>query len=220
MEKRDTIFLNRRDAGEQLARELKNIAVKDGVVMAIPRGGVVVGAEVARELKLPLDLIIPRKVGAPNNPEVALGAVTQDGTAIFNQDLLVFLGLKEKDLSHLVKKQIEEIHRRMACYRGKAEYPEYDGRQIILVDDGIATGYTVLAALRSIRKMFQPRELILAVPVMPHDIMDSMEREVDRVIALLVPVDFQAVGQYYLDFSQTTDEEVIELLKKQAAIGS
>ncbi|WP_152947657.1 phosphoribosyltransferase [Desulfofundulus thermobenzoicus] len=206
------IFVDRVDAGRQLAARLRGICGRDGLVLAIPRGGVVVGAQIARELGLPLDVVIPRKVGAPHNPEVAIGAVTQDGTTFYNRTLLDFLGLGEDELQEQVELQKKEIKRRMLLYRGRVDYPDYSGRQVILVDDGIATGYTVLAALRWIRRQFAPGELILAVPVAPTDVVDRLGEEVDRLVVLLVPEDFYAVGQFYQDFSQTTDEEVITLL--------
>lgn len=208
------IFVDRVDAGRQLAARLRGICGRDGLVLAIPRGGVVVGAQIARELGLPLDVVIPRKVGAPHNPEVAIGAVTQDGTTFYNRTLLDFLGLGEDELQEQVELQKKEIKRRMLLYRGRVDYPDYSGRQVILVDDGIATGYTVLAALRWIRRQFAPGELILAVPVAPTDVVDRLGEEVDRLVVLLVPEDFYAVGQFYQDFSQTTDEEVITLLSR------
>ncbi|HHW43187.1 MAG TPA: phosphoribosyltransferase [Desulfotomaculum sp.] len=208
------MFVDRVDAGRQLAARLRGICGRDGLVLAIPRGGVVVGAQIARELGLPLDVVIPRKVGAPHNPEVAIGAVTQDGTTFYNRTLLDFLGLGEDELQEQVELQKKEIKRRMLLYRGRVDYPDYSGRQVILVDDGIATGYTVLAALRWIRRQFAPGELILAVPVAPTDVVDRLGEEVDRLVVLLVPEDFYAVGQFYQDFSQTTDEEVITLLSR------
>jgi len=173
---------------------------------------------VARSLKIPLDLVIPRKIGAPHNPEAAVGAVAQDGTTIFNHQALSVLGIREEDLQEVVEEQIKEIRRRMKMYRGREDYPSYDNRQVIVVDDGIATGYTVLAALRSVKNMFKLKELVLAVPVAPSDTLEILKTEVDRVVCLLTPPDFYAVGQFYVDFSQTTDEEVISLLQESGNI--
>ncbi|RKO65524.1 phosphoribosyltransferase [Desulfofundulus salinus] len=211
------IFSDRVEAGKKLAGEMAGVCKHNGLVLAIPRGGVVVGAEIARSLGMPLDVIIPRKIGAPHNPEVAIGAVTQDGTTFFNHSLLAFLGLEEKDLTGLVDEQKREIKRRMILYRGGVEYPDYSGRCIIVVDDGIATGYTVLAALRWIRQKFKPQKLILAVPVAPRDTLDRLKDEVDQLVVLAAPDDFYAVGQFYRDFSQTTDQEVIQILKERTA---
>ncbi|SHI67508.1 phosphoribosyltransferase [Desulfofundulus thermosubterraneus] len=211
------VFADRVEAGKKLAMELAGTCKQNGVVLAIPRGGVVVGAEIARILGMTLDVIIPRKIGAPHNPEVAIGAVTQDGITFFNKPLLNFLELEEKDLARMVEREKREIERRMLLYRGQMEYPDYSGRCIIVVDDGIATGYTVKAALRWIRQKFKPQKLILAVPVAPQDTLDRLEDEVDQLVVLETPDDFYAVGQFYLDFSQTTDQEVIQILKERTA---
>jgi len=212
------IFKNREDAGKKLAAALKGRPAGDGVVLAVPRGGVVVGAQVARELDLPLDLIIPRKIGVPGNQEVAIGAVAQDGTAIFDEKLLKILSLSQLDLQDDIIRQVEEICRRMKNYRGKEDYPSYSGKRIIIVDDGVATGYTILAAIRSCKKMFRHKKLILAVPVAPPDTIEMLKKEADEVICLFAPADFYAVGQFYLDFTQTSDEEVVRLFKELSNI--
>lgn len=207
------VFEDRADAGQKLADKLAGYISEDGLVLAIPRGGVVVGAEVARRFGLELDLIIPRKIGSPQNPEMAVGAVTQDGTTILNQRLVEVLRISQPELSEKIDYEINEIKRRMLLYRGGENGRDYKGRQIIVVDDGVATGYTMLAALRSARN-FQPRELILAIPVAPPDTLEVLEKEVDVVVCLLVPGNFYAVGQFYVDFDQTDDDEVIEILKE------
>ena len=215
------VFQDREEAGQRLAQALKDTggSFRDGVVLAVPRGGVVVGAQVARELGLPLDLIIPRKIGAPHNPEAAVGAVAQDGTAIFDRHILNVLRLREEDLEADIEREVAEIRRRMKKYRGKEDYPPYDGKKIILVDDGVATGYTILAAIRSVKNMFHPAELVLAIPVAPPDTLTMLKKEVDRAICLLTPANFYAVGQFYVDFGQTADEEVIVLLREFARPG-
>lgn len=212
------VFQDRAEAGRRLAEALKGTgeSFRGGVVLAVPRGGVVVGAQVARGLGLPLDLIIPRKIGAPHKPEAAIGAVAQDGTAIFDRRILNVLGLREEDLEEDIAREVAEIRRRMKRYRGKEDYPPYDGKKIILVDDGVATGYTILAAIRSLKNMFHPAELVLAVPVAPPDTLAMLKKEVDRAVCLLTPANFYAVGQFYVDFAQTTDEEVIDLLRELA----
>lgn len=206
------LFTDRAAAGARLAERLRYEDLPDGLVLGIPRGGVVVAAEVARALNLPLDIIVPRKIGAPRNPELAVGAVTQDGTAIYNEALLRRLHLKPADLAAEVDRQIEEIGRRMAAYRGSRSGPEVAGRTVVLVDDGIATGYTVLAALRSLRRAGAAR-IVLAVPVAPPETLANLEAEVDRIVCLESPREFYAVGQFYQDFGQTTDEEVVALLR-------
>ncbi|WP_369691333.1 phosphoribosyltransferase [Desulfolucanica intricata] len=146
------IFKDRRDAGKKLARELAEYKLSESIIFAIPRGGVIVGAEIAQKLELDLDLIIPRKIGAPFNPEVAVGAVAQDGTVIFAKELLERLGLTKDDFQEQIKNEIKEINRRMELYRNNNSYPDYNLKNIILVDDGIATGYTVFAAIAYIKK--------------------------------------------------------------------
>jgi len=207
------LFKDRVDAGRQLADKLSGQIGKDGLVLAIPRGGVVVGAEVARKFGLGLDLIIPRKIGAPQNPEVAIGAVTQDGTTIFDRRLIGLLGVSEPEIEDKISCEISEINRRMSLYRGSENHEDYAGRQLVVVDDGVATGYTMLAALRSARN-FHPRELILAIPVSPPDTLEMLKKEVDRTVCLYSPEDFYAVGQFYQRFDQTEDDEVIRILKE------
>jgi len=206
------MFKNRQEAGLKLARELRNKGIVNGVIMAIPRGGIVVAAIIGKELNLPVDLIIPRKIGAPSNPEMAVGAVTQDGTSIYDYSILARLGLREEDLQETVEEQIREIKRRMISYRGSDSYPDYSGKEIILVDDGVATGSTVLAAIKSLYRLFKPRRLTLAVPVAPPDVIAKLSKEVDETVCLLEPEIFMFVGQFYDDFGQVEDDEVIELL--------
>lgn len=209
------MFEDRADAGRRLADRLAADSFPDGLVLAVPRGGVVVAAPVAERLGLPLDVIIPRKIGAPQNPELAIGAVTEDGTVIWDRMLTAQIGLDEADLAPLVGKGMAEIKRRSAAYRGGRARADFAGRTVVLVDDGIATGSTILAALRSIRKG-KPRAIVLAVPVAPPDTLERLSREVDRVVCLESPVAFYAVGQFYRDFTQTTDAEVVDLLRRSA----
>ncbi|SHF44121.1 Predicted phosphoribosyltransferase [Desulforamulus putei DSM 12395] len=206
------MFKNRIDAGQRLAESLKKINIQEGIVIAVPRGGVVVGAQVAQALDIPLDIIIPKKVGAPQNPEVAVGAVTEDGTVIYNQNLLNRLGLSEKDLAPAVQKIISEIKRRMTAYRGSSKSPDFSGKHVILVDDGIATGFTIMAALRSIKNA-GCQAVTLAIPVAPPDTVERLEKEVDHLVCLVSEEPFYAVGQFYRDFSQISDDEVISILK-------
>ncbi|MGQ5712472.1 phosphoribosyltransferase [Desulforudis sp. DRI-14] len=209
------MFQDRVEAGRLLAAELKEIGpVKDGVVVAIPRGGVVVGAEVAKALDIPMDVIVPRKIGAPFNPEVAVGAVTEDGTTIFDERALRLLGLARESLDDAVKVQLAEIARRTQLYRSGKDPLPLEGKTVILVDDGVATGYTTLAALRSVKNA-RPARVVLAVPVAPPDTAEMLSGEVDEMICLLTPEPFYAVGQFYRRFDQTTDEEVIALLARR-----
>ncbi|MDA8096278.1 MAG: phosphoribosyltransferase [Desulforudis sp.] len=206
------MFVDRIDAGRRLAERMAGESFNDGLVLGIPRGGVVVAAQVAEKLDLPLDIIIPRKIGVPYNPEVAIGAVTQDGTVILDEHLMALTGLDEADLKPQIEHEIAEIARRTRLYRGDRPEPDYANRTVILVDDGIATGSTTLAALRSIRKA-NPRVVVLAVPVAPPETLRRLAKDVDRVVCLESPSAFYAVGQFFLHFDQTTDDQVIALLK-------
>ncbi|MCL6612581.1 MAG: phosphoribosyltransferase [Peptococcaceae bacterium] len=206
------MFRDRADAGRKLAAELKKLDPADAVVLCIPRGGVVVGAEVAGEIGASLDLIIPRKIGSPYNPEVAIGAVAQDGSTFLNRDQISLIGIRKKDLDGLIEREVREIKRRMAGYRGSAEYPDFRNKTLILVDDGAATGYTMLAAAGFAKKSLQPGRLIIAVPVAPPDTLELFGRVADEVVCLCAPDNFYAVGQFYHNFAQTTDKEVLSIL--------
>ncbi len=209
-------FYDRADAGKQLAEALSFLKGRaDLLVLAVPRGGVVVGAQVARALDAPLDVIIARKIPAPGNPELAIGAVTADGALVLDNDLVERLGVSEQYIETATAREQAEIERRLRAYRNNRPPVQVAGKTVVLVDDGVATGATTLAAIRSLRR--QPlRELILAVPVGPPETITLLEREVDRVVVLETPEPFWAVGVFYEQFEQTTDAEVIELLNEYA----
>jgi putative phosphoribosyl transferase len=207
-----TLFADRVDAGKRLAQALRAHVGKDAVVLAIPRGGVVVGYEVAKALALSLDVIIPRKIGAPNNPELAIGAMTEDGTILLDDRLVDYLNVSQEYIEEESETQKAEIHRRLRLYRGDIPYPSLKGREVILIDDGIATGSTMKAALASVRKR-GAKSVIIAIPVGPPSTIRELEKEADRVVCLHDPEAFYAIGQFYGDFTQTQDEEVIRLLK-------
>lgn len=200
-------YQDRQDAGKRLAEQLIEFINNNPLVLTIPRGGVLVAKEVAEYLKSPLDLIIPRKIGAPVNPELAIGAVTQDGTILLNDRLVKKFNITNQEVLEEAELLVQEIKRRIKEYRGSTEMPEIKGRTVILVDDGIATGFTIKAALLSI-KNYEPREIILAVPVATPKVLESLAAEVDKIICLYTPEDFFAVGQFYEDFEQVSDDEV------------
>lgn len=204
-------FKNRVDAGKQLASALKP-ASKDAIVLAIPRGGVVVGFEVAKALGVQLDAVITRKIGAPDNAEFAIGAVAEDGTAILDDNIVGMLRVSEGYISEEVERQKLEIKRRLLRYRGDVPYPSLENREVIVVDDGVATGSTLKAAIMSIRKK-GARTIIVAVPVGPPHTVQELSRLADRVVCLRMPEPFYAIGEFYDDFEQTEDEEGIKLLK-------
>jgi putative phosphoribosyl transferase len=213
-----TLFADRVDAGKRLAQDLKAHVSKDAVVLAIPRGGVVVGYEVAKALVLSLDVIIPRKIGAPNNPELAIGAMTEDGTILLDDRLVDYLNVSQEYIEEESEAQKAEIHRRLRLYRGDIPYPSLKGREVILIDDGIATGSTMKAALASVRKR-GAKSVIIAIPVGPPSTIRELEKEADSVVCLHAPEAFYAIGQFYEDFTQTQDEEVIRLLKLNKQLG-
>jgi predicted phosphoribosyltransferase len=206
-------FVNRVDAGKRLVQALKDFASKKAVVLAIPRGGVVVGFEIAKALNLPLDVIIPRKIGAPYNPELAIGAVAEDGTAILDENLIAYLGVSQQYIKEESQRQKEEMKRRLKLYRQDSFYYSLEGLDVIVVDDGIATGSTMKAALASVKNQ-GAASITVAIPVGPPSTIEELKKMADTVVCLLTPEDFQAIGQFYDDFSQTTDEEVIALLKQ------
>jgi predicted phosphoribosyltransferase len=210
-------FIDRADAGRKLAKLLLKYRGRDGVVLALPRGGVPVAAEVARALEMPLDLITARKVGHPGNPEYAIAAVTETGELAVNPDEVAELDRHWFDRA--VAAQREEAQRRHERYIGDRPPIPVAGRVAIVVDDGIATGLTVRAAIMQARKR-KPGKLILAVPVAPRDTADSLANDVDEFIACDVPAMFMgAVGAYYQDFSQTSDEEVAAILAEMRKPG-
>jgi predicted phosphoribosyltransferase len=214
------VFRDRREAGELLAEAILRKydgTLENPVVVAIPRGGVVVAEPIAEALNAPLELVIPRKIGAPFNEEFAIAAVTEDGTVLMNPsitgDVAYRLGISEDYIKRKALEEIEEIKRRKEKYLGSREKIPLTGREVILVDDGIATGLTVKAAIASLRKE-KPKKIILAVPVMPADKVPEFQELVDDLIVIHAPEFFSAVGQFYYDFSQTTDEEVIEIMER------
>ncbi|MCW4004760.1 MAG: phosphoribosyltransferase [Candidatus Bathyarchaeota archaeon] len=206
-------FSDRVDAGKRLALELRDFAGKNGIVLAIPRGGVVVGYEIANALSLPLDVIIPHKLGAPYNPELAIGAITEDGTTFLDDNLIAYMNVSQEYIKQESERQKKEIQRRLKLYRQDAPYPNLTGLRVILVDDGIATGSTMKAALASVRNK-GAASITVAIPVGPPSTIKELKNQADRVICPYTPEYFQAIGQFYDDFSQTSDEEVIQLLKQ------
>jgi len=203
-------FKNRVDAGRQLAALLRKFRGHAGVVYALPRGGVPVGAEVARELGLPLDIVTARKIGHPDSPEYAVGAVTEGGELAVNRDEIEHLD--KHWFERAVAAQREEARHRRTAYYGKRPRPDVAGKVAIVVDDGIATGLTMEAAILELRR-YKPGHLVMAVPVAPADTAARLGRLVDEFIAVETPVDYLgAVGAYYADFEQVSDAEVIALL--------
>jgi len=206
-------FLNRTEAGKALARELVGRGYTDPVILALPRGGVPVGIEVVRELRAPMDLVMVRKIGVPRQPELAAAAVVngENPQIVINERIAAQAGLSHDEIERLAQTQLDEIMRRREIYlKGRASVP-VEGRTVIIVDDGIATGATMRASLKAVRKR-KPTKLVLAVPVAAPDTLEALRGEVDEVVCLLKPQLLLGIGAYYADFGQTSDEEVIRLL--------
>lgn len=208
-------FTNRVEAGRQLARALAAYRDRDPVVLALPRGGVPVAAEVAQALHAPLDLVVVRKIGVPTQPELAMGAVVDgaDPIVVRNDDVVRDTRVSEADFQMICKAELAEIERRRARYIGTRARVEPAGRTVIVVDDGVATGATVRAALAAIRAR-RPKWLVLAVPVGPVTTIEELRREADDVVCLEEHERFGAIGYFYADFRPTTDEEVVKLLAR------
>ena len=206
-------FRDREDAGRQLAVRLARYQGENPMIFALPRGGVPVGYEVARSLKAPLEVFIARKLGAPYQPELGIGAVAQDGLRVLNEEIIREIGISEEYIERIAAEETKEAERRLKLFRGERSEPAVRQRTAILVDDGIATGVTTRAAIEALRRR-DPRRLVLAVPVCAAQTDESLRTEVDELICLQAPSDLMAIGLWYRNFEQTSDEEVIELLER------
>lgn len=202
-------FRDRIEAGIQLADKLEHIK-GNSIVLAIPRGGVVVGSMIAKRLNTMLDVVCPRKLGALGNPELAVGAIMHDGTYILNEDIIKYLAIPENYLKEEMNRKREESLKRLIKYRGSSSY-ELDDKLVILVDDGVATGATVFVVIKWLNK-YKIDKLLIAVPVGPSDTIDRL-RKYGEVISLLTPYNFRAVGEFYEDFKEVSDEDVLDILK-------
>ncbi len=211
-------FRDRRDAGRALARAVDALDIEDPIVVALPRGGVPVGHEVAKALDAPLDIGLVRKLGAPSQPELGIGALGEDGHLVLDRGTVGRLGVTRAQLADVIEREQHELRRRAATYRPGRPALDVDGRSVLLVDDGLATGVTAVAASR-VLKARGARSVILAVPVCPEDTEARLRSEFDGIVCLLSPRPFLGVGGAYDDFSQTTDREVVELLADGSAGG-
>jgi putative phosphoribosyl transferase len=204
-------FADRRDAGRQLAVPLLPLVGVCPIVVGLPRGGIPVASEIATALHAPLEILAVRKLGAPHNPEYGIGAIVEDGTRIFDSEALGALAIDGAMLESIVAEASEELHRRVVAYRGGHLPMRLRDRTVVVVDDGVATGVTDTAAIRAIRHQ-RPRRLILAVPVCAPDSLARLRKEADETICLIAPPQLRGVGQWYRDFSQVHDQEVIAAL--------
>jgi putative phosphoribosyl transferase len=210
-----TKFLDRTEAGQLLATKLKLYANRsDVIVLGLPRGGVPVAFEVAKALHLPLDICLVRKLGVPGHKELALGAIASDGVRVLNYDIVSSLGISSHKIDEVAAKELRELQQRDRSYRGNRPSPNLKDRTIILVDDGIATGASMRAAINVLREE-QPKSIIVAIPTAPSSTCKQLKAEVDDVVCLIMPEPFYSVGLWYDYFPQTTDEEVRQLLAAQ-----
>ena len=211
------MFIDRVDAGRRLAAELARFKNENPCVLALPRGGVPVAVEIARALRAPLDLVLVRKIGAPDQPELAVGAVVDGGRpeVVLNREIVDLLGIPDAYIADESAKQLKEIERRRTLYLAGRPRAEIAGRTALIVDDGIATGATIRAAILATRRA-RPKRLVLAVPVAPTDTLVALRTEADEVVCLEAYEAFGAIGLYYADFTQVSDEEVRALLAQPA----
>lgn len=210
------IFNNRVQAGQMLAEALmKHANREDVIVLGLPRGGVPVAYEVASKLHAPLDVLVVRKLGVPGYAELAMGAIASGGVQVVDHDMMRALGIPRAALEAEAAAQLKELHRREMAYRGHTGAPEVAGRTVILIDDGIATGSTIRAAVLALRQQ-HPKEIIIAVPVAAPDTCEALNPLVDDLVVLTMPEDFGGVSRWYEDFSQTTDDEVRLVLARAA----
>ena len=211
------MFHDRRDAGTQLANRLKHYKDMKGVLtLALPRGGVVTGFEIARALNVPLDVLIVRKIGFPFQPELAIGAVSETGTVVLNEPILSTYHIPKDYIEDEISRQKEEIARRVKLYRMGKGIKDLEGKTIILVDDGVATGATMKAAITTLKRE-KIEKLVVALPVAPPEVADELKDMVDEFICIKTPSYFMAVGSHYIDFSQISDAEVVEILQESLA---
>lgn len=209
-----SLFNDRVDAGRKLAKDLLKYANRsDVLILALPRGGVPVAFEVAKELNVKMDVFIVRKLGVPGNEELAMGAIASDNIRVLNEDVVMSFQIPERVIDMVAENERKELERRERAYRGDRPKPEIEGSTVILIDDGLATGATMRAAAAAL-KTKNPAKIVIAVPTAAPDICEIFRKEVDEIICLATPEPFYGVGAWYEDFSQTTDKEVCKLLDK------
>lgn len=207
-------FSDRAEAGQLLVRELGKFHRKNVVVLGIPRGGVIVASQIARGLEVDLDIVLAHKLGAPENKELAIGAICEDGMLFVNKTVAPYVGADDRYIEHEKTYQLQEISHKVQMYRSILPKLSLEGRIVIVTDDGVATGATMQAALWAIRQE-KPRKLILALPVGPQDTVTKLSEDADETICLRTPLIFEALGRFYLGFSQVEDEQLLQILEQE-----
>lgn len=207
------LFRNRQDAGQRLAQKLSNyVAQNDVIVLALPRGGVGIGYEISKKLQLPLDVLLVRKIGVPGQEELAMGAIASGNIKVFNDDIIQALDISSDEIKEVIRREQLELKRRDQLYRGDHEFPDLKNKIVILVDDGIATGATMKAAIAAV-KALGARKIIVATPVAALSTCKELQAKVDEIICLETPEPLYGIGMWYAEFPQLTDEEVIRMLQ-------
>ena len=213
------IFRDRADAGIQLAARLLRYAGDPNVVvLGLPRGGVPVAYQVARRLQVPLDIFVVRKLGVPEHRELAMGAIATGGVRVLNPDVVTALRISEQTIAEVAAQEQKELERQQRAFRGEVPFPDLAGRTVIVVDDGLATGSTMRAAVRALRQM-QPARIVVGAPVAAAETCRSLAQEADEVVCVSIPEEFRAVSMWYQEFSQTSDEEVQSLRESSTHVG-
>jgi len=212
------MFENRREAGQQLAQELSGYADReDVIVLGLPRGGVPVAFEVAKALGAPLDVFVVRKLGFPGNPELAMGAIASGDVRVMNQNVVRTIGVSDKAIERVIKEEREKLKEREEIYRGARPRVDLEGKTVLLIDDGLATGATMRAAVRALRQ-HNPEKIVVAVPTAPPETCAEFKKIVDEIICVTTPRMFMGVGGAYRDFSQTTNQQVRDMLEKASEL--
>ena len=206
------LFKDRHQAGLELAKRLTRYAGDDPVVLALPRGGLSIGLEVAKALQSPLDVVIARKIGLPHNKEFGIGAISEGNIRILDERIINLIGINQNMLKDILEEEQAELQRRIEVYRNNKPLPDVRNKTVILVDDGLATGVTAKAAIEAIRKL-HPKRIVFAAPICAYDTAQQLRSLVDDVVCLATPYDLMAIGYWYQNFEQVTDEEVLDLLK-------